>query len=127
MQLLLSYYLYVLFIFNEVDALFYQLNSKLRHSKILFTANIPQLLETCCLTNWHSTELTMQNSSTVNSRLKKAIFPFLNRELPYARHYKPRLVFFFYPIFTLPEAYIADNLCTKNGNSSFFKLKIRGL
>ena len=40
---------------------------------------------------------------------------------------KPRLVFFFYPIFTFAAAYIADNLCTKNGNSSFFKLKIRGL
>ena len=34
---------------------------------------------------------------------------------------------FFYPIFTLAAAYIADNLCTKNGNSSFFKLKIRDL
>ena len=45
--------------------------------------------------------------------------------IPYARHYKPRLVFF-YPIFTLAAAYIADNLCTKNGNSSLFKLKIRG-
>ena len=33
----------------------------------------------------------------------------------------------FYPIFTLAAAYIADNLCTKNRNSSFFKLKIRGL
>ena len=29
----------------------------------------------------------------------------------------------FYPIFTLAAAYIADNLCPKNGNSSFFKLK----
>ena len=29
----------------------------------------------------------------------------------------------FYPIFTLAAAYIADNLCTKNENSSFFKLK----
>ena len=38
-----------------------------------------------------------------------------------------RGLYFFYPIFTLPAAYIADNLCTKNGNSSFFKLKIRGL
>ena len=37
------------------------------------------------------------------------------------------LYFYFYPIFTLAAAYIADNLCTKNGNSSFFKLKIRGL
>jgi hypothetical protein len=27
----------------------------------------------------------------------------------------------------LAAAYITDNLCTKNGNSSFFKLKIRGL
>ena len=38
-----------------------------------------------------------------------------------------RGLYFFYPIFTLAAAYIADNLCTKNGNSSFFKLKIRGL
>ena len=43
----------------------------------------------------------------------------LNVYLPYAR--------FFYPIFILAAAYIADNLCTKNGNSSIFKLKIRGL
>ena len=34
--------------------------------------------------------------------------------------------FWLYPIFILAAAYIADNLCTKNGNSSFFKLKIRG-
>ena len=46
--------------------------------------------------------------------------------IPYARHYKPRLIFF-YPIFTSAAAYITDNLCTKNGNSSFFKPKIRGL
>jgi hypothetical protein len=38
-----------------------------------------------------------------------------------------RGLYFFYPIFTLAAAYIADNLCTRNGNSSFFKLKIRGL
>jgi hypothetical protein len=38
-----------------------------------------------------------------------------------------RGLYFFYPIFTLAAAYIADNLCTKNGNSSSFKLKIRGL
>ena len=38
-----------------------------------------------------------------------------------------RGLYFFYPIFTLAAAYIADNLCTKNRNSSFFKLKIRGL
>ena len=38
-----------------------------------------------------------------------------------------RCLYFFYPIFTLAAAYIADNLCTKNGISSFFKLKIRGL
>ena len=31
-----------------------------------------------------------------------------------------RGLYFFYPIFTLAAAYIADNLCTKNGNSSFF-------
>ena len=37
-----------------------------------------------------------------------------------------RGLYFFYPIFTLAAAYIADNLCTKNGNSSFSKLKIRG-
>ena len=34
---------------------------------------------------------------------------------------------FLNPIFTLAAAYIAGNLCTKNGNSSFFKLKIHGL
>ena len=38
-----------------------------------------------------------------------------------------RGLYFFYPIFTLAAAYIADNLCTKNGNSSYVKLKIRGL
>ena len=38
-----------------------------------------------------------------------------------------RGLYFFYPIFTLAAAYVADNLCTKNGNSSLFKLKIRGL
>ena len=38
-----------------------------------------------------------------------------------------RGLYFFYPIFTLAAAYIADNLCTKNGNSSFFKLKIRSI
>ena len=38
-----------------------------------------------------------------------------------------RGLYFFYSIFTLPEAYIADNLCTKNENSSFFKQKIRSL
>ena len=38
-----------------------------------------------------------------------------------------RGLYFFYPIFILAAAYIADNLCTKNGKSSFFKLKIRGL
>ena len=27
----------------------------------------------------------------------------------------------------LAAAYITDNLCTKNGNSSFFKPKIRGV
>ena len=37
-----------------------------------------------------------------------------------------RGLYFFYPIFTA-AVYIADNLCTKNGNSSFFMLKIRGL
>ena len=35
-----------------------------------------------------------------------------------------RGLFLFYPIFTLAAAYIADYLCTKNENSSFFKLKI---
>ena len=51
----------------------------------------------------------------------------LNLHVPYARHYKPRLIFFFYSIFTSAAAYITDSLCTKNGNSSFFKPKIRGL
>ena len=46
--------------------------------------------------------------------------------MPFARHYKPRLVFF-YPIFTLAAAYNADHLCTKIGNSLLFKPKIRGL
>ena len=31
-------------------------------------------------------------------------------------HYKPRLVFFFYPFFTKAVAYTADNLCSKQGN-----------
>ena len=47
--------------------------------------------------------------------------------LPYTRHYKSRLVFFFNSILTSAAAYITDNLCTKNGNSSFFQPKIRGL
>ena len=38
-----------------------------------------------------------------------------------------RGLYFFYPILTLAVAYIADNLYTKNGNSSFLNLKIRGL
>ena len=49
----------------------------------------------------------------------------LLRQIPYARYYKSRLVFFL-PNFHF-AAYIADNLCAKSGNSSFFKLKIRGL
>ena len=36
-------------------------------------------------------------------------------------------LYFFYPIFTSAAAYITDSLCTKNGNSSIFKPKIRGL
>ena len=47
--------------------------------------------------------------------------------IPYACHYKQQLVFFFSPIFSLAAAYIANNLCTKNGNYSFLKLKICGL
>ena len=38
-----------------------------------------------------------------------------------------RKVNFFYTIFTLAAAYVTDQLCTKNGNSSIFKSKIRGL
>ena len=34
---------------------------------------------------------------------------YISNHLPYARHYKPRLVFF-HPLYT------ADNLCTKQGN-----------
>ena len=48
-------------------------------------------------------------------------------KLPYARPYKPRLVYF-YPTFhsglCCRVVSIADNLCTKKGNSSlFFGLK----
>ena len=48
--------------------------------------------------------------------------------LPYALHYKPQLVFFFTQ-FSLCLRLILQTIyvCTKNGNSSFFKLKIRGL
>ena len=38
-----------------------------------------------------------------------------------------RVLYFFYPIVTSAAAYITDNLCTKNRNSSFFKPNIRGL
>ena len=34
---------------------------------------------------------------------------------------------YFFTQFSLWLAYIADNLCTKNGKSSFLKLKIRDL
>ena len=48
--------------------------------------------------------------------LKHVIFLKLRKkELPYARHYKPWLVFF-YPFFTRAAAYTADNVCTKQGN-----------
>ena len=54
------------------------------------------------------------------------------RKIFKGRNYRTRAIisrglYFFYSIFTLAAAYVADNLCTKNGNSSFFKLKIRGL
>ena len=38
-----------------------------------------------------------------------------------------RGLYFFYPFFTAAAAYITNNLCTKNGYSSFFKPKIRNL
>ena len=38
-----------------------------------------------------------------------------------------RSLYFFYPFFTAAAAYITDNLCTKNGNSSSFKPKICSL
>ena len=37
------------------------------------------------------------------------------KHIPYARHYKPRFVFF-YPFFTKAAAYTADNICTKQEN-----------
>ena len=50
--------------------------------------------------------------------------------IPYARHYNPRLVYF-YPIFHCglycKAVSITDNLCTKQENSSIFEPKIRGL
>ena len=54
-----------------------------------------------------------------------------NTEISYVKYRTHAIIsrglYFFYPIFTLAAAYITDNLCTKNGNSSFFKPKIRGL
>ena len=47
--------------------------------------------------------------------------------LPYARHYNLRFVYFFTSLLYSSAVYITDNLWTKNGNSSFFKPKIRGL
>ena len=51
-------------------------------------------------------------------------------KLPYARPYKPRLVYF-YPTFhsglCCRAVSIADNLCTKQGNPLIFEPKIRNL
>jgi hypothetical protein len=57
---------------------------------------------------------------------------YVKLEIPYARHYKPRLVYFFTPFFTAVYTVerldsTTDNLCTKQGNSSIFEPKIRGL
>ena len=60
--------------------------------------------------------------------------PSLSMKILSINHFKYRTcaivsrgLYFFYPIFNSAAAYITDNLCTKNGNSSFFKPKIRGL
>ena len=48
--------------------------------------------------------------------------------VPYARHYNPRFVLFLpHFSFTLRFILLTIYICTKNKNSSFFKLKIRGL
>ena len=50
--------------------------------------------------------------------------------IPYARHYNPRFVFF-YPIFhcglLCRAVSVTDNLCTKHGKSSIFGYNIRGV
>ena len=51
----------------------------------------------------------------------------VNIEVPYARHYKPRLVFFLPNFHFGCGLYCRQFMYYKNGNSSFFKLKIRGL
>ena len=50
------------------------------------------------------------------SNMTKKNFSSINMYILYARHCKPRLVFFFNPFFTTASAYTADNLCTKQGN-----------
>ena len=47
--------------------------------------------------------------------------------VPYARHYKPRLVFIFTHFSLRLRLIIQTIYVLKNGNSSFFKPKIRGL
>ena len=87
--------------------------------------NVTVLYFPCMYYNFHIPHKQLHNGIKIFPILFLRIS--IQYRIPYARHYKPGLVFFFYPIFTLAAAYIADNLCTKNGNSSFFKLKIRGL
>ena len=67
-----------------------------------FKKDLGKLLHTYCIKRWRMKQ-TYRRLFTI----------------PFARHYKPRFVFF-YSILTLAATYIADNICTKNGNSSFF-------
>ena len=51
---------------------------------------------------------------------------FTRIQIPYARHFNLRFVYFF-PFLYWRAVYITDLLWTKNENSSFFKPKLRGL
>ena len=92
-----------------------QATSKWYH-KLLYLCTIPIILNFCNSPVWNFGfdehefyRLQQTEKSTVYTPLKATT------------------CIFFYPIFTLAAAYIADNLCSKNGNSSFLNLKIRGL
>ena len=54
-------------------------------------------------------------------------YGFPQKNIPYARHYKPRLVFIFTHFSLRLRLIIQTIYVLKNGNSSFFKPKIRSL
>ena len=75
----------------------------------------------CAEPEWKSWEMTL---------IEKENIWHGDKYVPYARHYNPRFVYF-YPIFHCGlycrAVSVTDNLCTKQGNSSIFGLKIRSL